>query len=240
MPRTPSSGGGTSNITMSAAWSASTPSRSPACTALGPVLDQRPDLLLVVGHGCRPSRLVACVGRARPTPWWTGAGGQTHRRPLIGGRRPGAAVRLVGAPGRTRPTRRSRRVPPAAAARTGSGAAVVGTRPARRRRRPPGRRPREKGSHHSSKVANRTVDGQRRGLDVGSGRRRRRARPGDPRGPRRARTRRATLGVDVAHRLPERRERPAAAGVVPHAGRDDAARAGDPRHLAGTRRPGRT
>ena len=33
MPRTPSSGGGTSNITMSSAWSASTVSRSPACTA---------------------------------------------------------------------------------------------------------------------------------------------------------------------------------------------------------------
>src|SRR5688500_9965280 len=33
MPRTPCWGGGTSNITMSPAWSASTVSRSPACTA---------------------------------------------------------------------------------------------------------------------------------------------------------------------------------------------------------------
>src|SRR5918999_6029768 len=33
MPRTPSYGGGTSNMTMSSAWSARTPPMSPACTA---------------------------------------------------------------------------------------------------------------------------------------------------------------------------------------------------------------
>jgi hypothetical protein len=44
------SGGGTSNMTMSSAWSARTVSRSPWRTALSPALDQRPDLGGVVRH----------------------------------------------------------------------------------------------------------------------------------------------------------------------------------------------
>ena len=42
-------------------------------------------------------------------------------------------------------------------------------------------------------------------------------------------------GIEVAHRRPERRQRPAVAGVVPHARRDHAAGPGHPRHLPQTR-----
>ena len=67
MPRTPSCGGGTSNITMSSAWSASTASRSPACTAAAQRSIERPDLGFVVS--CR-----------RTTP----AGRETHRGSVAG------------------------------------------------------------------------------------------------------------------------------------------------------------
>ena len=44
-----------------------------------------------------------------------------------------------------------------------------------------------------------------------------------------------SVRIDVVHRLPERRERAAAPGVIPHAGGDPSARPGDPSHL---RQPG--
>src|SRR5215211_2448000 len=50
MPRTPSFGGGTSNITMSLEWSARTPRHVATMHRLSPALNQGPDLLLVIRH----------------------------------------------------------------------------------------------------------------------------------------------------------------------------------------------